>query len=108
MDKSLIQVAEDALSYVFQAGFEESNESLKNASSYFTKTVLAQKAQRGILDNMLERRIEKWTKYSTFISAITRRTLTSSRFVRPVAKFIHVKIEKESNKIDSFGRKGQL
>lgn len=38
-DKSLVKAAEDALSYMFHIGYQETNNGWKNASFYFVETV---------------------------------------------------------------------
>lgn len=58
-DKSLINVAEEALSYAFQTGYEEANDGFKNVSIYFVETVLPEMTHLGTLDVMFERSIEK-------------------------------------------------
>lgn len=59
--------------------------------------------QRFPLDDILERNIEQLTKFTTFLDAFTTRTITSSRFVRPVTKYICAKFENEANIVDNLG-----
>lgn len=84
----MTKAAEKALSDAFQVVFESAKNGLKNASYHFLKSILTEMAQNGGLDDVFDRNIERWTQSSTFMDAFTRRTLTSSRFVRPVAKII--------------------
>lgn len=44
-------------------------------------------ANRGALDEVFDRIIERWTQAFTFVDAFSKRALTSLRSVRSVAKF---------------------
>lgn len=87
-NKSLIDAAEDALSYTFRIGYEEANIGSTNSLFYFVAVVPTEMAQRGALHDLFERNLEKLTKFPTFMDGFTTRALASSRPVRPVAKFI--------------------
>lgn len=91
MDISIIKVSKDGLSYAFQVGYEEAIDGLTNVSFYSMETVVTEMAHRRTLDHIFDRSMEKWTKYSTFMDAFTSCALASSRFVRPIAKFIRAK-----------------
>lgn len=88
MDKSLIKVAEGALSFAFQAGLEEASEGFKNSSFYFADTVSTKMAHCGTLCDIFERSIDKWTKISIFMEGFASSAIASSSSVRSVAKFI--------------------
>lgn len=88
MSESVMKAAENALSYASQASYEEENDGFKNASIYFVTTILTKMAHHGILDDMFESSIEKWTESFTLIDASTSRALTLSRLVPPVAKSV--------------------
>lgn len=107
MDKPLIKAAEGALSYVLQIGYEEADDGLKNPCFCFVETVSTEMAQCGALDNLFNRNLEKLTKSPTFMEASTTRTLTSSRFVLSVAKFICAKIEKTTYLGDNIGKSNE-
>lgn len=96
MDRSFIKAVKDALSYGFQNNFRRSNNGLRSALFYVAEKFLVETAYLGVLDDMFERNIENYTKSSTFIDAFITGTLTSSRFVRPVAKFVGAQIEKKT------------
>lgn len=67
VNKPLIKVAEDAISYAFQAGYEEANEGLKKSPFYFVETILIGTVHWGTLDDMFKRSTKKWTKIFTFM-----------------------------------------
>lgn len=63
---------------------------------------------RGTLDAIFERSTEKWTKSSTLVDAFTSRAITSSWFVRPVAKWISAQIEKKITKVNIVEKESDL
>lgn len=69
------------------------------------EVVITEMTQGGALDDLLERLLKELTKSLTFMEAFTNLTITSSRFVCTVAKFICAEIEKETYDYDNI-RKG--
>lgn len=108
MDKSLFKAAEDALSYSFQIGYEEAIRGLKSFSLYFVETVLKEVSQRGALDDLFKENLEKLPKCSTIMDTFKTSALTSSRLVRPGAKFIRAKIEMETHLGNNNGKEHEL
>lgn len=49
---------------------------------------------------VIERNVDSWTQSSSFMDAFARRALRSSRFVRPVAKFIRRSVEQQADEIE--------
>lgn len=71
---------------------------------FFAETVFTKVSQRGAIDDMLEESLETLTKSSLFKEAFTDETLTSSLFVRLVAKFICSKIETKTHLANNIGK----
>lgn len=92
---------EKALSNTFHLGFKSANDGSKTESYYFVEQILMDVTQNGALDEGFDRNIEHCTQSSTFIDAIFRRALTSSRLFLPAAKFIRNKQTKQSHVIDN-------
>lgn len=61
-------------------------------------------AHHDTLNEMFKSSIEKWTKSSTSTETITSYALTSSEFVRPVAKITLAIIAQKPIKVRSIGR----
>lgn len=55
-------------------------------------------ALKGAYEDILDRNIEKWALFSSFMDKFSRRALKNTHFVRPVAKFIKVKVEEQTGK----------
>lgn len=88
--------AEETNSDAFNIGFESTNNGSKAASFHCVENVLIEMAQTGALDEMFDRRIERWTQSSTFMDALARRAIASHRFVRPVSRFIYKTMKEQS------------
>lgn len=61
-------------------------------------------ARRRTSGDTFERKLERWAKSFTSMDASTPRSLTSSRDVRSVEKFIRAEIEKETHLVDTIGK----
>lgn len=86
MDKALLKAAEDALMDAFQIGFESTKNGQKND---FVEIALTDIVCKGSLDDTLDRNMEKWDQYSSFMDVVfARGAITSTNFVGLVAKFI--------------------
>lgn len=93
MNKIFSKAAEDALSDAFQVGFESTRDGLENVSFRFVESVLTDMALKRALDDMFDRSIKKWAHSSSFIDVFARRVLSSTHFLRSVAKFICGKVD---------------
>lgn len=88
VNASMTRAAEETLSDTFQISYNSANAVLKNVSYHFAENVLIKLAHEVALDGMLVKNIERLTRSSTFKDAFAKGSLTLSRFVLPVAKFI--------------------
>lgn len=57
-DRLLINAAKDALSYTFQNGYKQAEDSSENSSSYFVETILTEIVQRCVLKDLFEQNLE--------------------------------------------------
>lgn len=93
MDKSIIKEAEKVHSYEFRVGYAEAIDDFKNVLFHFIETILTKMVQRGVLDDLHKRNLEKLTKSPAFLDVFTSRALTFTHFLYPVAKFSCAKTE---------------
>lgn len=107
MDKSLINVAENAHFYAFYTGFEEGIDGLKVSSFYFVQTLFRfnRNSPTWRIRQHVLTKLEQQTKCSTLKDASTNRTSTSVRFEQPETKLIRTMIGKETRLSDSIGKK---
>lgn len=80
-----------ALPDIFIASFYETERRLKNAFNRSIKTIrtlMAEKKLQMSLDKIFDRSIVLWTLPTMFINEFPVRTISSSRFSRPVANFV--------------------
>lgn len=63
------------------------------------ESVLADLPLKRALGDVLYRKIENWAQFSSFVDVSSRRAVTSTQVLRPVAKLIHQKVEEQVEKL---------
>lgn len=95
-----MEAAVEAFLDVFQTGFESLKSCLKNKFYIIIKHVLTELAYNEALGDLFDQSIELWRQLSVSAYVSAHCALTSSRFVSPVAMFIHDNPEERSEIVD--------
>lgn len=76
-DKPSVKAVKDALLNASRIGFDLGNDEPNNAFFCFRKSILINLALKGALDDIIDRNIEKWAQYSSFMVLFARREIIS-------------------------------
>lgn len=77
------EAVENALCDLFMTSAAEVEDGLKNAPYNFKETVLTNMADKGALNEIFGRRIDRWTQSTSFMDAFISRVQVFLRFMRP-------------------------
>lgn len=88
------QAIENALSDLLVTVSSKIEERSKNAPYQYIKTILATRANKGTLNDVFDRHIERCLQSIPFMDTSTRRALSQPRLTRPVANFVRSHMER--------------
>lgn len=99
--EAMSKAAEEELIDAFYIGFGFAKDGRLTASFHIIEQILMETVQKKVLDEVIDRAIDRWTQPPTFTDAIARHALTFSRFIHLVKKFIHKNLKEQSDNLDN-------
>lgn len=101
MRRIVTRIVEETIEEAFTVVFDEQKRGIKTQIRDIVEGSLIIIVDQGRLDTILVRNMDKLTKSTRFMDALTRRFVSSTLFITPVTKFVRKQVERMEKKYAS-------